>query len=191
MRLHLVFALGLLPTTLTAAELYHKHDDQALASCSIPKRDNCDFYLSCLEAAVPCGREGYAIAYGDHYCHKFQSVLTRFSDQGKVWLSNAMYCLQEKLVPYATGQNQASCKAIQKYAFATHPSCYLDNGLCTLPPSDWLAILETVGTEGLFGSIDALIATLEAAGVCIDFYIWLIRNEFIDKAERRISSKEL
>ncbi|KAM5461826.1 hypothetical protein MferCBS49748_007028 [Microsporum ferrugineum] len=166
-------------------------DGTGLDQCSKPKRDSCAFYKSCLEAAVPCGPEGYAIAYGDHYCLKFEPVLGHFSDRGKAWVSNARYCLQEKLVPYATSQKRASCEALQEYAFATHPPCYIDNGLCTLPPSDWLVILHTVGVEGLFGNIDAFIATLEAAGGCIDFYIWLIRGQFIDKTDSWSSKVEL
>ncbi|EGD97328.1 hypothetical protein TESG_04739 [Trichophyton tonsurans CBS 112818] len=201
MRLHvLVFSLGLLPEAFVKAdEVYHKgenkspsiqHDIRGLASCSAPERDNCSFYLSCLETAMPCGFEGYATAYGDHYCRKFQSEQQKFSDEGEVWLSNTMYCLQSKLVPYATGQKQASCDAIRKYAFGTHPSCYIDNGLCTLPPTDWFVILDIVGIEGLFGSIEALIATLEAGGGCVEFYLWLIRNHFIENAERRITSRD-
>ncbi|KAF3481272.1 uncharacterized protein GIQ15_04031 [Arthroderma uncinatum] len=176
----LTFALGALASNVVEDNVQASHNNSSSPNpCSVPERDSCAFYISCLEAAVKCGPKGYAIAYGDHYCNEFNPVLVNFSDQGKLWVSDARYCLQEKLVPYATGQKRASCREIEAYAFASHPPCYLDNGLCSLPPSDWLVILRTVGTKGLFGNIGSFIATLKAAGGCIDFYFWLIRNQVI------------
>ncbi|KAK2868020.1 hypothetical protein FQN49_003232 [Arthroderma sp. PD_2] len=151
--------------------------------CSTPKKDTCTFYKSCLEAAVTCGPDGYAIAYGDPNCNKLTPLLDDFSDEGRVWVSDVRYCLQEKLVPYATGQKEASCEAIKEHAFATHPACFIDNGLCTLPPSDWLVILRAIGVEGIFGNKDVFIAAIKSASECADFYFWLVGDTVIGMEE--------
>ncbi|KAK2877796.1 hypothetical protein FQN49_001194 [Arthroderma sp. PD_2] len=151
--------------------------------CSAPARNTCTFYKSCLEKKIPCGPDGYAIAYGDHCCHEFTNASGQLSEKGQGWVTETMLCLQEKLVPYGTGQQAATCPDIRKFAFATHPDCYIKGGVCTLPPTDWFVIVGTVGFLELFDSVDALVATLKTVGGCIDFYIWLIKNHFIDMSK--------
>nr|KMM69851.1 hypothetical protein CPAG_06164 [Coccidioides posadasii RMSCC 3488] len=145
-------------------------------SCSEPVRNTCTFYETCLEERVRCGPTGYPVACGQHYCQKFATVRGKFSDRGQVWLTDTMYCLQKKLVPYATGQKNESCSELKKYAYATHSICYVECGVCALPPSDWVATVDTTGFKELFGSVDALISMLETADGCKDFYLWLIKK---------------
>ena len=40
---------------------------------------NCDFYPQCVEARIPCGSTGYALNYGEKYCHRVANVLSCFS----------------------------------------------------------------------------------------------------------------
>lgn len=95
-----------------------------------------------------------------------------------------MLCLQRALVPYGTGGTESTtCDDLKSYAFGTHPDCYVNSGVCTLPPSDWAVIVETVSLPELFGSWDALKATLETAGDCTEFYAWLITNGILDVVE--------
>lgn len=90
-----------------------------------------------------------------------------------------MLCLQRALVPYGTGKESTTCSALKEHAFGTHPSCYINSGVCTLPPSDWGVIVNTVGLSDLFSSWDAVRATMQTAGVCGSFYAWLIENGYV------------
>lgn len=97
-----------------------------------------------------------------------------------------MLCLQKNLVPYATGEQSTTCSALKEFAFGTHPGCYVSSGVCALPPQDWEVIIKTVSLKELFGSIDALKATLQTAGDCVEFYEWLIERgivKLVDKVE--------
>ncbi|KAM5437774.1 hypothetical protein MferCBS31731_005278 [Microsporum ferrugineum] len=151
--------------------------------CASPAKDTCSFYENCLEAKVPCGPDGYALAYGDHYCNKFSEASHDLSEKGQAWVTETMLCLQQKLVPFGTGQEQTTCPAIREFAFATHPDCYIKGGVCLLPPTDWVVIVGTVGLLELFDSVDALVATLKTVGGCLEFYLWLIKNHFIGQSK--------
>jgi hypothetical protein len=88
---------------------------------------------------------------------------------------DTMRCLQMALVSNATGSGAGvTCDSIKTEAFGTHAGCYVGSGLCTLPPSDWLAIVNIVQLKTLFDSWDAFLATLEAAEGCLEFYIFLL-----------------
>jgi len=83
---------------------------------------------------------------------------------------NTMQCLQRVLVPEATGAPgaAATCDDLESKAFASHSTCYVDNGLCTLGPKDWAAIVEIVGVKTLFDSKEALLATLKTGVGCAE-----------------------
>jgi len=88
-----------------------------------------------------------------------------------------MQCLQKALVPEATGAGVGvTCDSIQYAAFGTHAMGYLGSGLCTLPPSDWLAIVIIVEFKTLFESSDAILAALETAGGCLEFFTFLVKQ---------------
>jgi hypothetical protein len=90
-----------------------------------------------------------------------------------------MLCLQRNLIPYATGEQSGTCAKIKEFAFATHPGCYVSSGVCALPPKDWEVIISTVSLKELFGSMDALKATLRTGGNCVEFYQWLIERGIV------------
>jgi len=72
------------------------------SSCIDPAANTtCAWYSDCLEAAHPCGSDGYALAYGQHYCNAFSSELASnlLTPHGLVWRDRTLLCLQEELVP--------------------------------------------------------------------------------------------
>jgi len=86
-----------------------------------------------------------------------------------------MQCLQKALVPDAIGTSTSvTCDSIRQKAFGTHAGCYVGSGLCTLPPSDWLAIVHIVQFKTLFDSWDAFLATLKTGEVCLGFYLFAL-----------------
>ena len=102
------------------------------------------------------------------------------SAAGKAWVTNTMLCLQGALVPFGTaGTESTTCPNLKTFAFGTHPSCYVQSGVCKLPPSDWVVIVGTVSLKELFGSLDALKATFKTAKGCAEFYAWLIKQGII------------
>jgi hypothetical protein len=144
--------------------------------CSDPKPNSCNFYSDCLEARLHCGPSGYPIGYGLYYCEKFSALRSQMSAAGQAWVTNTMLCLQSNLVAYGDGSQTTTCSALKVYAFGTHADCYVKNGICTLPPTDWVKIIKTVSITELFSSLDALKATLQAVKGCVGFYVWLIGN---------------
>ncbi len=49
--------------------------------------------------------------------------------QGQAWQDNVRKCLMWRLIPaVASG---ATCSALKQTGFDTHPSCYVENGVCT------------------------------------------------------------
>ncbi|KAJ7188846.1 hypothetical protein C8R46DRAFT_1024085 [Mycena filopes] len=144
--------------------------------CSNPPQDSCTFYANCLESRYNCGADGYPLGYGQKFCTKFLAEQTLLSAAGQTWMLATLHCLQEALVPDALGAAGAtgSCSALEDKAFGTHAGCYVSNGVCALPLSDWEAILHIVGVETLVDSWDAFKATLEAGAECLEFYAFLI-----------------
>ncbi|KAH8695271.1 hypothetical protein BGW36DRAFT_382419 [Talaromyces proteolyticus] len=182
----LTFAGLLLQITITLAQpentLFNRQTSIAsnTTECSNPQPNECSFYAQCLQTRYNCSPSDYPLADGQKYCEKFQADASDLSSAGQKWMETVMLCLQRALVPYALGGNQsfASCSALNDYAFGTHPKCYVQSGLCTLPPSDWEAIVfKIVGLNTLFGSWDALKATVETAVGCEEFYLWAIEQK--------------
>jgi hypothetical protein len=177
-----VFILSTIALFCSLQAVVHGRSISGLASripssnntCTDPQPNTCTFYSGCLEAQLQCGSEGYPIGYGVHYCQLFTNARSQMSESGQTWITNTMLCLQRDLVPYGTGEQSTTCDDLREYAFGTHPHCYVDSGVCTLPPEDWLVIVNTVSLPELFDSWDALKATLETAGDCTEFYAWLI-----------------
>ncbi|ESK95050.1 hypothetical protein Moror_13940 [Moniliophthora roreri MCA 2997] len=150
-------------------------------TCSSPPLRSRTFYSDCLEKHFQCGLEGYPIGYGFKYCTKFSTPenLARFSQKGQAWMWSTMHCLQLALVPelQLLATSPGACDSLEEKAFDTHASCYVSSGLCTLPPSDWLVIVDIVGLSTLFGSWDALKESLEASGGCFELFAWIIERK--------------
>ncbi|KAF8069041.1 hypothetical protein FPV67DRAFT_1102693 [Lyophyllum atratum] len=144
--------------------------------CANPPLDSCAFYADCLESKYNCGLDGYPIGYGQHFCEKFRTDRTELSTAGQEWMLNTMLCLQRTLIPEATSAAGVTCASLEMKAFASHGRCYVESGLCTLPPTDWLAIVRIVEIKTVFASKDSLLATLSAGEGCLELYLFFIRN---------------
>lgn len=133
-------------------------DPMCSSSCTNPPLKSCDFYLGCMEKKAPCGPGGYAIDYGNVYCTKFTFNINRFTSEGQTWVYSTMNCLQKSMV--SPLQNCVKdCSTLRDLAFSSHPSCYVNNGVCELPALDYITLITVVG-PGLLnkaGIIQALI----------------------------------
>jgi Stanniocalcin family len=153
--------------------------------CMDPRPNTCTFYTECLNRRIPCGSDGYPIGYGLHFCNAFlHSAAPKMSTRGKTWITKTMLCLQQRLVPFGSGERRTTCPNLKSVAFGSHPGCYVSSGLCTLPPTDWVTIVKTVSLKELFGSLDALKETLKTAEGCAEFYTWLIERGVIKVADK-------
>ncbi|KAF7342192.1 hypothetical protein MVEN_01807100 [Mycena venus] len=162
---------------------------QNLTKCATPIRDDCTFYTDCLEAKYQCGSDGYPIGYGFHFCTKFAESKSKLSTAGQAWISNTMLCLQNALVPEATGAPgaAATCADLKTKAFATHADCYVDSGLCSLPITDWEKVsVEIVGPGTLVESFDALKATASVGLQCTKFFAEVVASYISPFRMRRV-----
>jgi hypothetical protein len=107
----------------------------------------CEFYR-CREANTghACGPRGYYLGYGLKYCNRFsQSLHPKLSGAGKDWLDKTRLCLMNHVhqnIPW-----DAPCADVKRSAFDSHPNCYVRGGICFLPSSDWLKILEVIDPQ--------------------------------------------
>ena len=122
--------------------------DEPLDSCSeYESFDDCQMceMYSCLESekALDCGERGYFRGYGKKYCERFSAITGEFmSDAGRVWLANVRSCLLSEVERII--EKTSACSGIRQEAFDSHPQCYIDSGLCSLPPGDWAHIVATI-----------------------------------------------
>ncbi|KAG6909529.1 hypothetical protein DXG01_017086 [Tephrocybe rancida] len=186
----LVVASSVSPSTFTAnafptsfaiiPDLWSRQSnstDPATSSlCTNPPRDQCNFYADCLETQYSCGPTGYPIGFGQHFCETFDASRPELSSKGQAWLADTMECLQQALVPEATSTDGVTCDSLRKEAFASHGPCYVQGGLCTLPPSDWVSIVGIVGLKELFDSKEAFLATLSAGEGCLKAYLFFLKD---------------
>lgn len=80
-------------------------------------------------------------------------------------MQGVMMCLQQKLVPFIDGSRSTSCNDVKSFAIGVHPQCYVEYGLCDLPPSDWAVIADVV-LPSLFEGPDVLKAIVSTAKAC-------------------------
>ncbi|KND04330.1 uncharacterized protein SPPG_00060 [Spizellomyces punctatus DAOM BR117] len=149
-------------------------------NCTAPTPHTCTFYASCLEVAIPCGPDGYALGYGNKFCSKFQASADKFTDAGEQWMYNVMSCLQHSLVPKLPNNSTnspkpMSCSELKSFAYGTHPNCYLSAGVCTLAPKDWIVLLEVIGIQELF-TIETIEQALAVAKGCGKEYIEIVKE---------------
>ena len=109
-------------------------------SCEHPNaEDSCSFYNKCLDAQFQCGPEGYPLGFGLHYCEIFLQMqsLECVSQAGNNWMQFVRQCLQDKLAPLLNAQPQPTCEEVEKFAFESHPDCYVTEdsrlNICNLP----------------------------------------------------------
>ena len=91
---------------------------------------------------------------------------------------DTMQCLQRALVPEAEGAPQAAslatCAELEDYAFSTHPACYIDNGFCELPGSDWQELVRVIGIKTALGSWEAIMTEAKIGKDCGELYLFLL-----------------
>lgn len=111
------------------------------SSC-IPEALSCNWYLTCLDACIPCGSDGYAQAYGNYYCQKFLDA--KFTEEEVAWRDSVLICLQKAL--FAHLEEDVSCDQIKRLAFDSHPACYTLQGhsICDLSFESQWRILQIV-----------------------------------------------
>ncbi len=167
-------------TCTASSELY-----PTIASCKSPIARHCGFYSACLERALPCGEQGYALGFGERYCTAFRS--SSLSDKGMTWATGVMGCLQEKLIArvaqagaFADKPESAPvCAAILEEAFASHPACYTDpaHSICFLPPSDLRKVLGVIGAQEIF-TMRTSTQIAQTVGICLGQVTHAIAHHF-------------
>ena len=142
--------------------------------CTSPPRGSCSFYPACLESRYHCGPSGYPLGFGKKFCLAFSANLDKFSPRGQEWVLDTMQCLQRALVPEVEERaNIATCAELKDYAFSTHPTCYIDNGFCELPDSDWEEVVKIVGMRTALGSWRSIKTEAEVGVGCGESYFLL------------------
>ena len=111
------------------------------AACAMPVADDCAFYRACLDAAHPCGADGYALAFGERLCNTFIARRGEFSPAGQAWLRGVRTCLQQALVPLRTASG-LTCATLEDAAYTSHAGCYTarGNSVCALSSADLTAL---------------------------------------------------
>ena len=131
---------------------------KAQTNCQV-LNDSCEYYL-CKEMQTPCGKNGYTLGFGYHYCLKYQDD-RGYSDAGKDWLYTVRGCLQERLDELPS---HTMCIDLKKHAIASHYQCYIDAGYCDLPLSDKRRVLRTAATAVF--NFDVILSGLKILGKC-------------------------
>lgn len=71
-----------------------QEDNCNMPNNSIPSYYDCNYYPFGAEMKIPCGINGYPLAYGMKYCILFNNSLDSFSSVAKTWIENTRHCLQ-------------------------------------------------------------------------------------------------
>lgn len=173
-----------------SAEIY-----PTLASCNTPMVGHCGFYSACLERALPCGEDGYALGFGERFCTGFRNA--DLSEKGTSWATGVMGCLQRALIPRVVQagafttipESPAVCSALEEEGFASHPACYThpDHSICFLPPRDLKTVLATIGAQELFTKRTSA-QILQTIGICLGQVTKEIGRHLLGRA--RATSRE-
>jgi hypothetical protein len=155
-------------------------DPMCQSSCQNPPPKSCAFYRSCVDATVPCGSTGYAFAYGEKNCNRFQNNINMFSAGGQQWVWGVMTCLQGALRSAVTFD--ATCTSIRDAAFASHAPCYVSNGVCPfvgiLNWSDYLSIFATIGDD--LAQMESIKQELQTAAGCAAKTVSAVGQAIVD-----------
>lgn len=137
-------------------------------SCLNPEPNTCDYYSQCLEKAIPCGANGYALGYGQRYCQRFLKE-SRFSGKGEIWRDATLICLQRELAFRDWGSDPFTCREIKDFAFDSHPVCYTQPGVtvCDLGVSDLNLIFTTIDGPDLL-SLRGIKQIKAVAKICLN-----------------------
>ena len=81
----------------------------------------------------------YYLDYGNKYCKAFsEKTRPKLSSKGKTWLDKTLIALQESIEKKlkADPKIELDSTKFRKYAFDSHPDCYIKSGLFDLSPED-------------------------------------------------------
>ncbi len=92
---------------------------------------SCEFYDE-LESVSQCGKKGYPLKIGQHYCKKYLKSQPSYSEGGQTWLKSVRQCLQTQI----TLMDELSCKSLYKESTDMHFECYVSTGYCDLSFGD-------------------------------------------------------
>lgn len=84
-----------------------------------------------------------------------------------------MLCLQDALVP-VYNNNMTTCTEIENVAFSSHPKCYIDSGLCSIP-KDWWKIFQIIDIRDIVGSWEVIMVSIKSLQINIVHIIILMR----------------
>ncbi len=145
-----------------------------VASCAVPLDTDCTYYSACLERAIPCGAEGYALGFGEKFCTAFRGA--ELSPAGTKWMKTVMGCLQRVLAPEVVAKGKftteaaprAVCQDLFDRAFASHPGCYTseESSICFLPPGDLATVLQTIGAQEILKPRTG-VQVVSTVGICV------------------------
>ena len=98
-----------------------------------------------------CGDDGYPRGYAAKYAEIFMwDLYPDVSVAAQDFLDANLQCLQEAFLDDTSPE--MSCSDVAEVGFAAHPDCYIESGICGVPLSDKLAILNAVELGDLFHS---------------------------------------
>ena len=75
--------------------------------------------------------------------------------QGQAWLDKTLFRLQQEFES-DTDSVISTCDKIKQDTFDSHPRCYADSGLCSLPVADFTTIFGIIEFKDMFGTIPRL-----------------------------------
>lgn len=152
---------------------------RAVTACSKPVANTCTFYSKCLEPVVHCNATGWPIDYAAKACETFTS--TKVSDElskgGKAWVTASQLCVQKEMVPYALREKKTTCTNLKDIALdSINPACYVNNGMCNLPESDWNVIFNAFDWRKLYTNEPDFVKPMESmtGDECDDLWTWFI-----------------
>ncbi len=119
---------------------------KALPSTCLPDINSCNDY-QCKESARQCGKTGYLLSFGHHYCQKYIDLNSEYKIKTQAWLSQVRLCLQNRTE--AINLKSHSCKSIEAQAFDHHPKCYLDSGACDISIYEFFKVIKVLKLDAL------------------------------------------
>ncbi|GMS96597.1 hypothetical protein PENTCL1PPCAC_18772, partial [Pristionchus entomophagus] len=83
-----------------------------------------------LDAAAPCGENGYALNFGYPICRAFIDNEWKFTTDGQAFLNCVRSCLTDFIRTDIITKNVTDCTAINNDAFSSHLPCYTRCNFC-------------------------------------------------------------
>ncbi|MCM2353025.1 MAG: hypothetical protein NDI63_05355 [Pseudobdellovibrio sp.] len=106
------------------------------------------YYYKCIERSEACGKKGYYLEFGEHYCEKYQADQDNYTARGQEFLNHIRSCLQDELERENIRLGHLPvCDKVKKFAVDTHKTCYQEYDFCSLPDADKRRIKLTAKKE--------------------------------------------